>query len=209
MIKPSSSTSKCLLAALVVAVGLGTAAADSLVKLKTKSMFADNKAVAMGDLLTIIVQESTSSKKDNSTSTTKKSDLDAKLEAFFYSAAASGALTKAGELPALKFDSSSNFKGGGAINNTESITARVTVQVVDVLPNDTFVIEGRKQTKINGDTSDVILRGLVREQDVMANNTVFSYNVANAEIQIESKGLLRDNARPGWFKWIWDKVAPF
>jgi len=175
--------------------------ADSLVKPKVKSMFADKRAVATGDLLTIIVQENTTSKKDNSTTTSKSASIEAKLAAFpYYAPGANGA---------AKLDSKSDFSGGGKINNTETITSRVTVQVIDVLPNQTFLIEGRKQTKINGDTSDVILRGTVRAEDIMANNTVFSYNVANAEISIDNKGLLRDNTRPGWFKRIWDKISPF
>jgi len=184
-----------------IAICTGGLRADSLLKPRTKSMFADKRAVATGDLLTIIVQENTTSKKDNSTSTSKNADIAAKLESFpFYTPGANGA---------VKLNSKSDFAGSGQINNTETITSRVTVQVIDVLPNDVFLIEGRKQTKINGDTSDVILRGTVRAEDIMANNTVFSYNVANAEISIDNKGLLRDNTRPGWFKQIWDKISPF
>ncbi len=201
MIRPSRFISKTLIGLTVVAAGIGVMQADSLLKARSKPMFSDKRAVATGDLLTIIVQENTTSKKDNSTSTSKNSALDAKLESFpYYTPGANGA---------VKLNSKSDFSGGGQINNTETITSRVTVQVIDVLPNQTFLIEGRKQTKINGDTSDVILRGTVRAEDIMANNTVFSYNVANAEISIDNKGLLRDNSRPGWFKRIWDKISPF
>lgn len=209
MIKRFPFNSKLALAVVFCAAGVLNLAADSLVNPTTKSLFADKKGVAIGDIINIVVQESTSSSKDNSTKTSKKSDLDAKLEALFYSPAASGMLTKNGQLPALKFGSTSSFDGGGSINNTEKITARVAVQVMDVLPNDVLLIEGRKQTKINGESSDVVLRGMVRAQDVTAANTVFSFQVANAEIQIADKGLLRDNQRPGWFKRVWDKITPF
>jgi flagellar basal body L-ring protein FlgH len=50
---------------------------------------------------------------------------------------------------------------------------------------------------------------MVREPDVMANNTVYSYNVADATIQIVSKGQLSDSQNKGWFTRIWDKVSPF
>lgn len=179
--------------------------ADSLVNPQAKSLFADKKGVAVGDIITIIVQENTASSKGNSTSTSRKASLDAQLQSLFYT----GVLAKAGEMPAVKLNSASGFDGGGKVNNTETITARVAVQVIDVLPNQTLVIEGRKQTKINGETSDVILRGVVRAEDVTAANTVFSYNVANAEIHIVDKGLLRDQQRPGWFHRLWDKISPF
>lgn len=190
---------------LVALAGGLSVRADSLVRPQAKSLFADKKGVAVGDIITIIVQENTSSSKDNSTSTSRKASLDAQLQSLFYS----GVLAKAGEMPAVKFNSASGFDGGGKVNNTETITARVAVQVIDVLPNNTLVIEGRKQTKINGETSDVILRGVVRAEDVAADNTVFSYNVANAEIHIVDKGLLRDQQRPGWFHRLWDKISPF
>lgn len=209
MTRPFSFNFERALVLVMFGLGLASASADSLVKPLSRSMFSDKRGVAIGDIINVVVQESTSSSKDNSTKTTKKSDLDAQLESFFYSPGASGLLTKGGQLPALKFSSGSGFDGGGSINNTERITARVAVQVMDVMPNQVLLIEGRKQTKINGETSDVVLRGLVRMQDVTSGNTVFSFNVLNAEIQIVDKGLLRDNQRPGWFKRIWDKFTPF
>jgi flagellar L-ring protein FlgH len=53
------------------------------------------------------------------------------------------------------------------------------------------------------------LRGVVRSEDVAANNTVFSYNVSDATIQIISKGTITDTQRKGWFTRVWDKVTPF
>lgn len=209
MIKRFPFNSKPLLAALVLTGGLAGVTADSLVKPTAKSLFADKKGASTGDIITVIVQENTSSSKDNSTSTSKSSDLDAKLESFFYAPGASSLLTHNGQMPALKFNSKSGFDGGGSMSNTEKITTRVAVQVIDVLPNQVLLIEGRRQTKINGETSDVVLRGNVRAQDISAANTVFSYNILNPEIQIVDKGLLRDNQRPGWFKRMWDKLTPF
>jgi len=49
----------------------------------------------------------------------------------------------------------------------------------------------------------------VRPEDVAANNTVFSYNVADAKIQIIGRGTIADSQRKGWFTKIWDKISPF
>jgi flagellar L-ring protein FlgH len=208
MIKPFPFNSKRWPALLLMGASLWTASADSLVTPVAKSLYADRKGAAVGDIITIIVQENTSTSKDNSTSTSKKSDFDAQLESFFYSPGASGLLTKGGQLPALKFNSKSGFDGGGSMNNNEKITARVAVQVTDVLPNRVMLVEGRKQTKINGESSDVVLRGMLRAEDVTAANNAFSYNLLNPEIQIVDKGLLRENQRPGWFKRLWDRLTP-
>jgi flagellar L-ring protein precursor FlgH len=172
-------------------------------------MFADKRARAVGDILTILVQENTSSTKENGTKTSKSSGIDAAINSFLFSPDASGMLTHNGKLPAIKLNSKNTFDGGGQIQNSERMTTRIAVRVVDVLPNGGLVIEGRRQTKISGESTDAILRGVVRHEDVMANNTVYSYNVADATIQFVSKGPVSDSQRKGWFTKIWDKVAPF
>ena len=175
----------------------------------SRSMIADKRAAAMGDILTIIVQENNSASKDQNTRTSKEMGLNAAIEAFLYSPEASGLLTHNGKLPSIKMNSKQNFEGGGRISNAEKITARIAVRVVDVLPNGNLVIEGTRQTSFSGETQDAILRGVVRSEDIAANNTVFSYNVADATIKYVSKGTVSDNQRKGWFTKIWEKVTPF
>src|ERR1043166_9131909 len=87
----------------------------------SKPMFADKRAVSVRDILTIIVQENTTTSKDNKTQTSKQSAMDASVSSFFYSPAASGLLTKAGNLPALKYSSKNDFSGGGSVANSEKI----------------------------------------------------------------------------------------
>jgi flagellar L-ring protein precursor FlgH len=175
----------------------------------SKSMFADKRARAIGDLITILVQENSTASKENSTKTSRSSSVDASIDTFLYSPTASGFLTKKGQLPAMKFAGTQNFDGGGKINNSERITARIAVRVCDVQPNGNLLIEGRRETYFSGEKQEVILHGLVRGEDVTANNTVLSYNVADASIRFYSKGTITDNQRKGWFFRIWEKVAPF
>jgi len=175
----------------------------------SKAMFADKRANSVGDLLTILVQENTIASKDNKTATSKKAAVDASIASFLYSPGASGLLTKGGQLPALKYASQSDFNGGGTINNSEKIVAQISVRVIDVLPNKTLVLEGSRETSFGGERQTAILRGMVRQEDVTAANTVFSYNVADAKIQLISKGTISDSQRKGWFTRIWDWITPF
>lgn len=202
--------SKFLLAVWML-VGLACAVqGQSLWKdAKAVSMVSDKRAHAVGDILTIIVQENNTASKDNSTKTAKSSGVDASISTFLYSPTASGLLTKKGELPALKLSGKQDFAGGGQINNSERITARIAVKVVDVLPNGNLVIEGSKQTSFAGETQDAVLRGVVRSEDVQSNNSVYSYHIADATIRYVSKGSVSDSQRKGWFTRIWDKLTPF
>jgi len=184
--------------------------ADSLWKDDVaRPLVADKRGAAVGDIVTIIVQENTTTAKDNNTKTSKSSGVDASISSFLYSPTASGLLTKNGKLPALKFNAKTDFDGGGAINNTEKIVARIAVRVIDVLPNRNLVLEGSRETAFAGEQQTAILRGTVRPEDIAANNTVFSFNIADASIKFVGKGTVSDNQRKGWFTKIWDKVSPF
>ena len=188
----------------------GEATAQSLWKKESsRSMVADKRATDVGDILTILVQENNTASKDQNTTTSKKTGIDAAIQAFLYSPEASGLLTHNGKMPAIQLNASQDFQGGGKISNAERVTARIAVRVIDVLPNNTLVIEGTKQIAFSGETQDAVLRGVVRSEDVAANNTVFSYNVADATIKYISKGTVTDNQRKGWFTKIWEKVTPF
>lgn len=202
-----------VLAALLMAVYWPAPAelqADSLWKDgQALAMVGDKRASKVGDLLSIIVQENNSTTKDTSTKTARTSSIDANISSFLYSPNASSFLTHNGALPALKVDSTSAFDGGGKINNSERIIARIAVRVIDVLPNNTLVVEGRRQTAFAGETQDIILRGMVRPEDISPQNTVFSYNVADSSIRFLSSGDISRSQRKGWFSRLWDKVTPF
>jgi flagellar L-ring protein precursor FlgH len=175
----------------------------------SRNILSDKRANAVGDIVTILVQENNSTVKNNTTTTEKKAGVDASISSLFYSPASSGLLTKGGKLPALKLDSGQTFSGGGKIDNSEKVTSRIAVRVVDLLPNGNLVIEGTKQISFAGETQDAVLRGVVRQEDIAANNTVFSYNISDATIRYVSKGTVSDAQRKGWFTKVWDKVTPF
>ena len=174
-----------------------------------RPMFADKRATSMGDIITIVVSETSSASKNNETKTEKQSSLSAAIASFLYSPTASGLLTKKGQLPAIQYNSDAKHDGSGSINNSETVVAKIAVRIIDVLPNHNLVVEGRRETAFSGEKQTIVLRGTVRQDDVASDNTVFSYNVADATIQIIGKGTVTDAQRKGWFTRIWDKLTPF
>lgn len=201
---------KVLLAVVLLGGNVLNVSAQSLWKDETsKAMVADKKARAVGDIVTILIQESNTSSKEKSTETSKKSSVDASIASFLYGPANSGLLTKGGKYPAMSFSGASDFSGGGKISNSEKITDRISVRVIDVLPNGNLMLEGTRQTSFSGEAQEAVLRGVVRAEDVAANNSVYSYQVSDATIRFISKGTLSDSQRKGWFHRVWDKVSPF
>jgi flagellar L-ring protein precursor FlgH len=173
----------------------------------SKPMCADKRATAVGDIITIIISENTTATKNNETKTERSSSLTSAISSFLFP----GFLAKGGvggTMPSIAYSSDHKHDGSGAINNSESIIAHVAVQVKDVLPNKSLVIEGKRETSFSGEKQTIILRGIVRAEDVAANNTVLSYNVANATVEIIGKGTVTDSQNKGWFNRIWDKLNP-
>lgn len=171
----------------------------------SKPMFADKRASGIGDILTIVVQESSSANKNDATQTEKKSSWTAAISSFLFP----GFLQYKGTTPAVNYNSDLKHDGSGAINNSQSIVAQVAVKVIDVLPNSNLVIEGKRDTSFGGEHQTIILHGIVRAEDVTAGNKVLSYNVADATISIVGEGTVTDSTKKGWFTRIVDKVNPF
>ncbi len=190
--------------------GAGNLRGDSLWRdSQSNPMYADKRASRVGDIVTILVQENTTATTANNTTTTKQSSVDSSIAKLLYSPAGSGLLTKGGQLPALSFSGKSDFSGGGSINNAQQIVASVAVRVIDVLPNRNLIIEGTRASSFADEQQTVILRGTIRRDDIMANNTIYSYNISDATIKIISKGTITNAQRKGWFHRLWDKFAPF
>jgi len=171
----------------------------------SKPMFADKRANSVGDILTIVVQENSAANKNNATTTEKQSSWVAAVSQFIFP----GFMQYKGNTPAVNYTSDLKHNGTGAINNSETIVDQVAVKVMDVLPNKSLVIEGKRDTSFGGEHQTIILHGIVRADDVTAANTVLSYNVADATISIEGDGTVTDATKKGWFSRILDKVNPF
>ena len=171
----------------------------------SRPLFADKRASAIGDILTVVVQEVTTATKNNETKTEKNSGLSAAVSTFLFP----GFLQYKGSMPAVDYKSDLKHDGSGAINNSEAIVAHIAVKVVDVLPNHNLLVEGRRETSFSKEHQTIVLHGIVRPENIQPDNTVLSYNVADATISISGSGTVSDTTRKGWFTQIWDKLNPF
>jgi flagellar L-ring protein precursor FlgH len=176
-------------------------------------MYSDSKAVAVGDLVTVIVQESASVSSNKSTSSEKSSTTDDQLNRLLFSAEAFGAggppLSKGGELPGLGWSSSRSFEGSGSVSDQQSVQSRLSAVVIDRLPNGNLVIEGIRKVSFTNERNFVVLRGMIRPQDVLADNTILSSRVADAEIELVAEGSLSEDQRQGWLNRLYGWLNPF
>lgn len=174
-----------------------------------RSMFADRKATAKGDILTIVISESAVAQSSQSKKSERESSLNDAVQRFLFTAAASSLGTHNGELPATQLGGKATYSGGGQVNNSQSISARAAVLISDVLPNGNLVIEGVRIVTFAGETQYVVLRGVVRPDDISRENTIFSTNVADARVEFFAEGQLTDAQKRGWLTKVYEKLRPF
>lgn len=162
------------------------------------SLFSDQKANRQGDAITIVVLESTQASNNSETSAGRKSDVGLSL---------SGGVDKT-SLPTtdVKFNTGNDFKGQGSTQTTGNIRTRISAIVDTVLANGNLIIKGSKKIIINGEEQIINIKGIVRPSDIRPDNSVFSYNIADAEIAFEGNGIIDNAQKPGWltklFHWL-------
>lgn len=177
------------------------------------SLFADHRARAVGDIITILVVEKSSSSRSASTSTSKDTSRTAAVNQF---PTAFDPIAKKLVKPltspivgyakpseflqdSLKMDLSAqaSHQGSGTIDRTDRVEAQIAARVVKVLDSGNLLIEGRRAVLVNDETQVITISGIVRPQDVTASNTVLSSQIADAEVQMEGRGVLAEAQRPG------------
>jgi len=163
------------------------ASADSLWTPEAKSMFSDKKAKEVGDIVTILITESSTSSQKTSSEFSK--DLKHANDAGI------GPILKL--LP--EFQVSSKQSGGSEGTNQQStrLTARLTAKVVKVLPNGNLMLEGTRTVEANHEKQEIKLTGVVRQEDISPDNTVLSTYLADAVINCTGKGPIGDRQKEG------------
>lgn len=183
---------------LVLAASAGAQARSdenfgSLFPKSFKNPMVDRTARNVGDLLTVVVSEVATSNVAASTNATKKDSNNVNLP-----------LVSALKIPLIKqiigdlsTSADSTVSGQGTSSNSSTLTARVAVIVKEILPNGNMIIEGTRWVKVNREETNITFSGIVRRDDVRADNTVLSQNVAEAKITNISKGLIAERQRKG------------
>ncbi len=148
----------------------------------------DRKANAVGDVLTVIITESSTATSTASTSSSKTDS--AKVNAGI------GPVLSA-LIPNLQSGGTFSSQGQGATARSERLLARLTVLVTGVMPNGNLIIEGTRYIQVNKETVRLVVSGIVRPDDIRFDNTILSEFVAEAEVHYEGKGTVGDRQRKG------------
>ena len=167
-------------------------------------LFEDVKARRIGDVITVLLQESTSASKSAKTSTDKEQETAIANPTFF---GASPQFNLPGLIPLdsnrdntleQNLEASRTFAGEADSSQSNSLTGAITVTISDVLPNGNLVVRGEKWLTLNQGEEFIQISGIVRPQDVGTNNTILSTQIGDARITYSGKGVLAESNEMGW-----------
>lgn len=195
-----------------VFVGLDVARADSLWERRDPYfayLFKDTRARRVGDVLTVVVREITlfDGKED------RKMNKDTRTSALFNIAGkGQGTLGSAkafsGNVDGVA-TSQREFNGKADYKSDRTFSDRMSVVVMDVLPNGNLVIEGYRRRLVANEEKSLRITGIVRPQDIGPDNIVQSQYIANFQVMYSGRGAESSYTNNGWFGRVLNKVWPF
>jgi flagellar L-ring protein precursor FlgH len=165
------------------------------------SLVSDSRAFRVGDIVTVILQETTQASKSAGTTLAKDSSV---------GIASPSLLGKTFPKAGVDISAERGFKGDAQSTQQNALSGAITVIVQEVMPNGLLKVAGEKVLTLNQGEEFVRLRGFLRAADIDANNMVSSQRIANARIAYGAQGTLAEANRPGWLtRFFLGPLMPF
>jgi flagellar L-ring protein precursor FlgH len=175
------------------------------------SLLGDRRAVATGDIMTVVIEIDERAEMDNSSSRSRRGSESLGMPQLF------GLPQRLDErLPegassanAVETQSSSASSGDGATRRQERLTLRIAATVTGVQPNGVLRIEGRQEVRVNFELREMLVTGYVRPEDISRQNEITYDKIASARISYGGRGQITDVQQPRIGQQIADILLPF
>lgn len=184
---------------------------NSLWQSDSKTFFKDQRAVQVGDILTVLVDIKDEADMQNKTERTRESKENVGLPNFLgYETALDQVLPTAVDNNSLVgVNTTSDSTGDGKIEREESVKLRLAAVVNQVLPNGNMVIAGNQEVRVNYEKRILQVTGIIRPQDISIDNTVTYDQIAEARIVYGGEGNVSDLQQERYGKQVYDILMPF
>jgi flagellar L-ring protein FlgH len=148
----------------------------------------DAKAFRLHDVVSVVVSESLAASTDGQVKNSRSSNASSALTGLF------GKLKTANNMQNLMgATAASGLTAQGQSTTNSSLATTFGAEVVDVLPNGMLVVQATRQLTFSQQTQLIKLRGLVRPEDVSAQNQVESTAMTDLELEVTGKGIVNDS----------------
>ncbi|MFD1342210.1 flagellar basal body L-ring protein FlgH [Litorisediminicola beolgyonensis] len=176
-----------------------------------RSLLGDRRALARGDILTVVIEIDEKAEITNSTSRQRSASEDLAVPQLL------GLPQRLDEyLPegasladAVDLSGKSRSSGDGQVRRKEKLTLRVAATVVEVLPNGVLAISGRQEVRVNFEMRELLVSGYVRPEDISRLNEITYDKIASARISYGGRGQITDVQQPRYGQQVLDVILPF
>lgn len=186
---------------------------NSLWRTGAKAFFKDIRAKEVGDILTVRLKLDDKAKLENKTnrgrddSEKQETNILLGYEASFNRIFGNDAVAQGGTM--FDFGTKMDTEGDGAIDRSEEVELTVAAVVTQKLPNGALAILARQEVRVNYELREMLVTGVVRAQDIDADNSVSHEKIAEMQVAYGGRGTLSDLQQPRWGTQIWDILFPF
>lgn len=187
-------------------------------ELRDTSMFAvkppEPRTFMKHDLVQIIVRESSRAKSTHDLETEKEYTLEGAITAF-PRLSLSDLLdfqVEAGRttgLPRVGVDFSNEFTGEGEYQRRDDLTARLTAEIIEILPNGNLILEARTFIKNDEEEMSIKVTGICRPDDISFANTILSNQIHDLHIEKMHEGELKKASEKGIIARVLDAIFAF
>lgn len=177
------------------------------------SLWEDQRARRVGDILTILLDERTTSRKSSSTETTKNDENSMSVGSLLGTSPSTN-IPFIGSNSDLTLNSQTTnereFEGEAEADQSNQLSGSITVTVTNVMPSGVLMVRGEKWMTLTRGSEFIRIEGMVRPSDIGPDNTVQSNRIADARITYSETGELADSNRKGWLSKFFSSPAwPF
>jgi flagellar L-ring protein precursor FlgH len=181
---------------------------NSLWRNGSRAFFKDERAHLIGDILTIGVNINDSAQLANETQRSRNNATDSGITNLLgLSKLPIIGMLIPGRL--LTADATATSDGKGSVNRQEALVTNVAAVVTQVLPNGNMVVEGKQEIRVNYEMRELVVAGIVRPEDIQADNTIDSSKIAEARIAYGGRGQLTDVQQERYGQQLSDVLLPF
>jgi flagellar L-ring protein precursor FlgH len=150
-------------------------------------MMTDVRAMRPHDLISVVVSENLEASTDGTVKNSRSSKASSQVSSLFGNLHAGNALQNL-----VNQNSTAGLDAQGTSATNSSLSTILGGQVIEVLPNGMLVIEAARQVEFSQQTQTIVLRGIVRPEDISQQNRVLSTSISSLELEVRGKGIITD-----------------
>lgn len=173
------------------------------------SLYEPRRNWREGDLVTIDIVTSSIANNTDNAALKRTGTINDSMTSFMGVPMSFGHINGGSLQPEIAATSDQEYTGTGSASAANNISGQVEAVITHVDANGTLALAGRTNVNINGNVVSIVVTGYASPDDIAANTTISSNQVADMNVQYVGNGPVSGGHDVPWLQQILNKVSPF